>query len=113
MKVIDVYSAYYGASCMANGRARHAARVFLTATSDAGHISYELGITFFPHDDEEDYGISYDACVTRLLYDARGRRSKKREKALLEKLQEEGDSLAKELDGVVFWDQLLREPAWG
>ena len=113
MKVIDVYSAYYGAKCTANGRDRHAARVYLTATSDSGMITYELGITFFPHDTEDDFGVSYDAVVSRVLYEAKGRRSKKREQVFLAGLQEEADDLAKEINGVVYWDQLLREPRFG
>lgn len=110
MKVIDVYDAYYGAACTANGRDRHAARVYLTATSDEGRICYELGISFFPHDDPDDFAVSYDAVVSRVLYEAKGRRSKKREKGLMETFKEEADELAKELDGEIFWDQLLREP---
>ncbi len=113
MKVIDVYDAYYGAACTANGRDRHAARVYLTATSEEGRIRYELGISFFPHDDEEDYAVSYDAVVSRILYEAKGRRSKKREKVLLETLKEDTDELAKEMNGEIFWDQLLREPRLG
>ena len=113
MKVIDVYEAYYGAACLANGRERHAAKVTLTAVSEEGRIRYELGISFFPHDDEEDYGVSYDAAVSRVLYEAKGRRSKKREKALMETLQAEADDLAEEINGEVFWDRLLREPRLG
>ena len=113
MKVIDVYDAYYGAACTANGRDRHAARVYLTATSEEGRIRYELGISFFPHDDEEDYAVSYDAVVSRILYEAKGRRSKKREKVLLETLKEDTEELAKEMNGEIFWDQLLREPRLG
>ena len=113
MKVIDVFSCYYGAACTANGRDRHAAKVCLTATSDAGQITYEVGVTFFPHDDPEDFGISYDAASSRVIYDAKGRRSKKKEKDFLADLQKEADSLAEEWNAEIFWDQALREPRYG
>ena len=112
MKVIDIYSAYYAAECVANGRPRHAARVTLTATSDAGMITYELGISFFPHDDEEDFAVSYDAYVSEVIYQAKGRRSAKREKPFLASIEERGTALAASIDGKVFWDQLLREPQY-
>ena len=113
MKVIDVFSGYYGAKCTANGRARHAARVMLTATSDAGRITYEVTVSFFPHDDPEDFAVSYDAVATRVIYDAKGRRSKKKEQEFLDVLQKEADEAAKELKGVIFWDKALREPQYG
>ena len=109
MKVIDVFEGYYAADCTAGGRPRHAAKVCLTAASDAGEITYEWMITFFPHDDEEDFAVSYDAAVSRVVYEGRGRRSKKRDAALLEEREQVCDELAAELEGKVFWDQPLRE----
>ena len=113
MKVIDVYEQYFAAECTANGRPRHAAVVKLTATSDAGRITYEAGVSFFPHDDEEDYAVSYDACASEVLYDAPGRRSKKREAELSKTLREQVDALAATLEGTVFWDRPLREARLG
>ena len=113
MKVIDVYSQYFGAECVYNERPRHAVRADLTATSEEGNIRYDLNLSFFPHDDEEDYAVSYDAVVQKELYSARGRRSKKREAALMETFREEADELAKEIEGVIFWDQPLREARLG
>ncbi len=110
MKVIDVFEGYYAAECAANGRPRHAAKVVLTATSDAGMISYEWMISFFPHDDEEDYAVSYDAAVSRAVYEGKGRRSRKREPAFLEERETVCDEMAAELEGKIFWDRPLRKP---
>ena len=54
MKVIDVYEQYFAAECTYSGVPRHAAVIKLTATSDAGTITYEVGVSFFPHNDPED-----------------------------------------------------------
>ena len=61
MKVIDVYKQYFNAECVYNGIERKGAVVTLTATSDSGTIKYEVGITFFPYRNPEDFAISYDA----------------------------------------------------
>ena len=109
MKVIDVYEQYFAADCVANGRPRHGAVVKLTATSDAGRITYEASVSFFPHDDPEDFAVSYDAFVSRVLYDAPGRRSKKREAVLMESFREQADALAASLEGTIFWEEPLAE----
>ena len=109
MKVIDVLEGYYAAECTANGRPRHAAKVCLTATSDAGQITYEWSITFFPHDAPEDFAVSYDAIVSRKVYEGKGRRSKKKEEVYLAEQEAVCDELAAELEGKVFWEQPLRE----
>ena len=80
MKVIDVFEGYFAAECIANERPRHAAKVCLTATSDAGQITYEWQITFFPHDDEEDFAVSYDAAVNRTVYEGKDGAPKRRRK---------------------------------
>ena len=109
MKVIDIYRQYFAAECMYNGVQRKGALVCLTATSDSGEIKYEVNLTFFPHRDEEDYAVSYDACATKALYHAKGRRSKKRETTLLPTVQEHVDELAAGLGGRILWDQPLRD----
>ena len=58
---INVYERYYAAEAEFNGVPRHAALVMLVADSDAGNIKYEAAVTFFPHNDEEDFAVSYDA----------------------------------------------------
>ena len=70
-------------------------------------------MTFFPHRDEEDYAISYDAYFSKVLYEAKGRRSKKREQALMETFEQEIDQLAETIGGKVLWEQPLREARMG
>ena len=113
MKVIDVYAQYFAARLEYDGVLRRGALAKLTATSDAGSISYEVSVTFFPHRDEEDFAVSYDACFTKELYAAPGRRSKKREQQLMEGFRAEIDALAKLGGGEVFWDQPLGEARLG
>lgn len=113
MKVIDVFKQYISAQCVFNGVERKAAVVTLTATSDSGMITYEVGVSFFPHRDEEDFGISYDAYASKVIFSDKGRRSKKRDAAMLELMRETADACAAELDGTIFWDKPLREAQMG
>ena len=113
MKVIDVYKQYFAAECEYNGRARHAASVTLTATSDAGEIFYEIGVSFFPHDEPTDFAVSYDACASREIYRARGRRAKRREAEFLAALRPQIDELAAGLGGTVDWERPLIEARLG
>ena len=108
---IDVYSQYFAADYTYNGIPRHAAIVKLTSDSEAGNIKYTASITFFPHNDEEDFGITYDAYFEKELYNSKGRRSKKRELEFLDKLSVVIDEMAG--DGKVFWDKPLREARRG
>ena len=113
MAVINVYEQYFKAECIANEVPRHAALVMLISTSEQGTITYEAAVTFFPHNDEEDYAVSYDAWYSRELYSAPGRRSKKREAVLMEELRPAIDELAAEAGGTVFWEEPLREARLG
>ena len=113
MATINVYERYYAAEAEVNGMPRHGALVMLIADSDAGNIKYEAAVTFFPHNDEEDYAVSYDAYLSKVLYEAKGRRSKKREQSLLETLTSEIDQLAETIGGKVLWEQPLREERRG
>lgn len=79
MKNVDVYRQYFSAECLFNDIERRGVLVWLNAESDSGIIRYEVGVTFFPHRDAEDYGVSYDACATKELIRTEGRRSKKRD----------------------------------
>ena len=88
MANIDVYKQYFSAECTYNGAARHGAVVWLNAESESGLIRYEAGVSFFPHLDEEDFAVSYDACGTKELLRTNGRRSKKRDALYLEQLRE-------------------------
>ena len=111
--VVDVYSQYFAGECIFNGVERRGALVRLTSDSEAGNIRYEAGLTFFPHADEEDFAVSWDAAAAKPLYEARGRRSKKREAGLMETLREEIDSLAASMGGRVLWERPLREARYG
>lgn len=110
---VNVYQQYFAASLTYSGTERRAASVMLVSDSEAGHIRYEAAVTFFPHEDEEDWRISYDAYFSRVLYEASGRRSKKREQTLLDSLPEVIDALAAEAGGTVHWDQPLRDASRG
>jgi len=111
--VINVYEQYFSAECAFNGVKRRGALVMLTSDSEAGNIKYEAAVTFFPHTDEEDYAVSYDAYFSRVLYEGKGRRSKKREVGLMLEFQSVIDELAAEAGGKVFWDEPLREARRG
>ena len=113
MATINVYERYYAAEAEFNGVPRHGALVILVADSDAGNIRYETAVIFFPHRDEEDYAVSYDAYLSKVLFEAKGRRSKKREEALMKNFQNEIDQLADTIGGKVLWEQPLREERRG
>lgn len=113
MATINVYERYYAAEGEFNGVPRHGALVMLVADSEAGNIKYEAAVTFFPHNDEEDYAVSYDAYFSKVLYEAKGRRSKKREQTLMEAFEQEIDQLAETIGGKVLWEQPLQEARVG
>ena len=113
LKVINVYEQYFKGRCVYNGVERRGVKVMLIATSDEGMIRYEAALSFFPYRDPEDFAISYDAYFSRELYNAPGRRSKKREAGFLEGFRAEADALAAEAGGSIDWDAPLREARYG
>ena len=113
MKNIDIYKQYFSAECTFNGVERHGAAVWLTAESDSGMIRYEVGVTFFPHKDAEDFAVSYDACCLRELLRTKGRRSKKRDAQYLTQVQTVANELANSLHGTIHWDTPLTEAQYG
>jgi len=113
MATINVYEQYFKASCIVNEVERRAVSVMLISTSEEGRIKYEVAISFFPHRDEEDYAISYDGYLARTVYEAPGRRSKKREKELMENFRVEADLLAAEMKGEIYWNTPLIEARHG
>lgn len=113
MKNVDVYKQYFSAECTFAGVERRGAVVWLNAESDSGIIRYEVGVTFFPHRDDEDFAISYDACATKELIRTQGRRSKKRDAQCMELLTATADELAAGFNGSILWDQPLREAQYG
>ena len=82
-------------------------QVTLTSTSEQGTIKYEITMTFFPYREPEDFSISYDAYISQEIYNAKGRRSKKREAVFLEELQTVANQLATKLGGTIDWNKPL------
>ena len=105
--VINVYECYYKADAVFAGVQRKGALVMLISDSDAGCITYKAAVTFFLHRDAEDFAVSYDAYFEKELYGNKGRRSKKREAALLTQLQETINEIAAEQNAAVLWDEPL------
>lgn len=110
---INVYSQYFGAQASFAGVERRGALVLLVSDSEAGMISYKVAVSFFPHRDAEDFAVSYDAYFEKEVYRAAGRRSRKREAALLESMRSEIDSIAAEHGAAVDWARPLAEARRG
>ena len=113
MAVINVYEQYFEAKHSASGVKRRAALVMLISDSEAGQIKYEAAVTFFPHKDPEDFAVSYDDYFSKVLFEGKGRRSKKREAAFIESFRREIDSLVSDAGAEVYWDKPLREARIG
>ena len=113
MATINVYEQYFRADCTFNDVQRHAVSVLLISDSECGNIRYEVAVNFFPHNADDDFAISYDAYYSRVVYEASGRRSKKREKEFLDNLRTVADELAAEVQATIFWDQPLIEARRG
>ena len=108
---VDVYSQYFAGECVFNEVPRRAVIVKLTCESGGGEVYYTVNLSFFPHRDEEDYAVSYDAYAEKEIFRKSGRRSKKREEEFLADLRT--DELAAALGGVICWDAPLREAQRG
>ena len=102
-----VYEQYFAARHPGNGTPRRAARAALTVSTGEGRVRYAAELSFFPHEDAEDYRISWDLFSSRVLFEAAGRRSRKREEALLGQLRGVLEELAAESGGEVFWNEPL------
>ncbi len=61
MATVNVYEQYFEAAGTFNGVDRHAALVMLISDSAEGNICYKAAVSFFPHNDPEDFAVSYDA----------------------------------------------------
>ncbi len=105
--VINVYERYFQANAVFSDVQRNAALVMLISDSEAGTITYKAAVTFFPHRDEDDFAVSYDAYFEKELYSGKGRRSRKKEAGFLEHLQETIDSIAEEQGAFVIWSEPL------
>ncbi len=113
MATINVYEQYFEAEGSFNGVERKGVLVMLTSDSEAGQIKYTAAVSFFPHRDEEDFAVSYDAYFEKVLYEGKGRRSKKKEKAFLDDFNAIIDGIASQAGGKVKWDSPLREARRG
>ena len=113
MATVNVYEQYFEASGVFNGVERRAASVMLISDSEAGSIRYEVAVSFFPHHTPDDFAVSYDAYFCKVVYEAKGRRSKKREAELMETLRDAADALAAEQNAAIDWDKPLIEARRG
>ena len=111
--VVNAYERYFRADAVFSDVPRKGALVLLIADSEAGNVTYRAAVTFFPHRDEEDFAVSWDAYLERELYSGRGRRSRKKEAAWLEQLPEIVDGMAGAHGAAVFWDEPLTEERRG
>ena len=107
MATINVYEQYFNASGNFNGVDRHAVNVMLISDSNDGQIRYEVAVSFFPHRTKDDFAISYDAWFSKVVYEAKGRRSKKREAEILATLRETADTLARQQNATINWNEPL------
>ncbi len=103
----DIFEAYYSASCLFNGVKRRAVSVKLTSDSEKGFLTYTASVSFFPHNEADDYAISYDAYAERILFEGNGRRSKKRDAEYLGMFRTVCDELAESLAGTIDWNTPL------
>ena len=110
---LNVYEQYFEAHGVFSEVERKGALVMLISDSERGMITYKAAVTFFPHRDEEDYAVSYDAYFEKVIYEGKGRRSKKKEAIYLEQLPEVINQLAEENGAEVCWDKPLREARRG
>ena len=113
MAEINIYQQYFEACGTFNGRERHAVNIILKSDSSEGIIRYDILVSFFPHDDPEDFAVSYDACFTKTIYSGKGRRSKKREAEFMKDIRDMATSLATENGASIDWDKPLCEARMG
>ena len=111
--VVNVYERYYKADGVFNGVKRNGALVMLISDSEAGQITYKAAVTFFPHNDDEDFAVSYDAYFEEELYSGKGRRSGKKEEEFLSELQAVVDRMAEAQGAKILWDEPLRDERRG
>ncbi len=105
MIVLNVYEQYFFADAVVNGIPRHAVIAALQAESCDGKITYRIFLNFFPYNSPDDFVETFDARVEKTVYEAKGRRSRKREEKFLAAFREEADKLAGEIGATVFWER--------
>lgn len=107
MDALNIYQEYVPAECVLNDIPRRAVKVMLIAESGGGQICYKAAINFFCHEDAEDFRIQCDGYFEQVLYQAKGRRSKKREAEYLANIRSYADALASAQNGRILWGQTL------
>ncbi|MBQ9544365.1 MAG: hypothetical protein IJV00_04485 [Clostridia bacterium] len=111
--VTNVYERHFEADAEFSGVKRRGALVMLISDSEAGSITYKAAVTFFAHENDEDFAVSYDAYLEKELFSAKGRRSKKKEAAFIENLAGALDGICAAHNAVIKWDRPLREERRG
>ena len=109
MKSIDVYKQYFSAFCDFDGDVRRGASVVLNATSEEGNIEYKVCVSFFLHEDEDDFRISYDRYFEKVLFSGKGRRTKKRDAEYMKEIRAAADAIAAENRAVIDWEKPLND----
>ncbi|MBR4928382.1 MAG: hypothetical protein IKZ63_02660 [Oscillospiraceae bacterium] len=109
MKSIDVYKQYFAAEADFGGDVRRGACVVLNATSEEGMVEYKVCVSFFLHEDEEDFRISFDRYFEKSLFRGKGRRTRKRDALYMEEIRNAADEIAAENGAVIKWDDPLIE----
>ena len=112
MKSIDVYEQYFEADYVFNGVRRKGVAVKLTATSEEGMITYTNSVSFFPHEDAEDFRIRYDAYFENEISRNKGRRSKKKDSEYLAEIRKLTEAILPP-EAEVYWDKPLIEARLG
>ncbi len=110
MDPITIYSAYMRADANVNDMQRNACLVSIICESAGGRVRYLERINFIPFEDEEDFRDTYDAQAETVLFEGKGRRSRRKDEAALAAVSAAGDALAAAFGGKIFWEQFIREP---
>ena len=109
MKSTDLYKQYFSANYVNGGDVRRGASVVLNVMSDDGLLEYKVSVSFFLHEDEEDFRISSDRYFEKTLYRGTGRRSGKKDHIYLDAVRETAEQIAEESGAVINWDVPLTE----
>ncbi|MBP5767251.1 MAG: hypothetical protein J6X47_09755 [Clostridia bacterium] len=110
---INVYMRYFEAEHVCNKVKRHAAQVILLSSSENRVVTYKVIVNFFPHNDPEDFAVSYDDYHEKVILTKKGVRSRNREAVFIDEIQEHAGELLEECGGKVFWDKPLTEARLG
>ena len=104
MSTVNIYEQYFAANASFNGVQRNAVSVMIIADSEEGMIRYRVAVSFFPYETPDDFRITYDAYFERMIYESKGRRSKKREAEYINSIQNIANELAAEHQAIIRWD---------